>query len=158
MENLSQRVQNGLDSAERLVHSCGPISAPERKQMSDYLHDKGTDKLIADVMAFDPTKVNPAEADEVPEAFDEFTGPCDMHPYLPPRNTDMSSEMKPATFAGLEPQYLLGIKSGFHIVIRQLVLSGVDLKEVGEIRCRVRKQVLAEYGFDITKGPAGSTL
>jgi len=33
-----------------------------------YLHDKGTDKLIADVRAFDPTKVNPAEADEVPIA------------------------------------------------------------------------------------------
>lgn len=33
-----------------------------------YLHNKGTDKLIADVLAFDPTKVSPAEADEVPLA------------------------------------------------------------------------------------------
>jgi hypothetical protein len=47
---------------------------------TDYLHDKGTDRLIADVRAFDPTRVNPAEADEVPEAFDEFTGPCETRP------------------------------------------------------------------------------
>jgi hypothetical protein len=66
---------------------------------TDHLHDKGTDKLIADVRAFDPTKVNPGEQDEVPEAFDEFTGPCETRPAAPaksepfdwvPKHVDMS--------------------------------------------------------------------
>jgi len=52
---------------------------------TEYLHDKGTDKLIADVLAFDPTKVNAGEADEVPEMFDEMTGPCDSRPPAPTR-------------------------------------------------------------------------
>lgn len=35
---------------------------------TEYLHDKGTDKLIADVLAFDPTKVNAGEEDEIDTA------------------------------------------------------------------------------------------
>lgn len=47
---------------------------------AEHLHDRGTDKLIAAARAYDPTRVNVGEQDEVPEKFDEFTGPCDSKP------------------------------------------------------------------------------
>jgi hypothetical protein len=53
---------------------------------TDYLHDKGTDRLIADVRAFDPTRVNVGEQDEVPEMFDEMTGPCETRPVGPAKS------------------------------------------------------------------------
>jgi len=80
--------------------------------MDQYLHNKGTDKLIADVRAYQPA--NMAEQDEVPEAFDEFTGPCDMQPYPPPSNPDGSIESRPYGWVSrhVDIAHTIGFQSG----------------------------------------------
>ena len=113
---------------------------------TDHLHDKGTDKLIADVRAFDPTRVNPAEADEVPEAFDEFTGPCDTRPAA-------KVEAKPANWA---KDYADSVhRIGFHcglLTAMEIVMDSSSL-DSGERRVLVEKLRMA---MKLTV-PAGTT-
>lgn len=94
---------------------------------TEYLHDRGTDKLIADVQAFDPSKVNPCEQDEVPEMFDEFTGPCDTRP------APTKSEPYDWVKQHCDSNYRIGFKSGILECINVVLNSHLSAAD----RCRL---------------------
>lgn len=109
-----------------------------------YLHNKGTDKLIADVRAFDPTKVNPAEADEIPLA---ILGQGDTAVAVV-GNADGSIETRPYGWVTrhIDMSHTIGFQSGIVAAINAVFDSGLSLAD---------KQRLAETLAKIE--PAGST-
>lgn len=109
-----------------------------------YLHNKGTDKLIADVMACDPTKVNPAEADEVPLA---ILGNGDTAVAVV-GNKDGSIETKPYGWVSrhVDMAHAIGFQSGIVAAINAVYDSHISLGD---------KQRLAETLAKIV--PSGST-
>lgn len=102
--------------------------------MSEYLHNKGTDKLIADVMAFDPTKVNPAEQDEI-----------DTAPIL----------------NNLSESYKNGARDGARDAINQIWARreafGLSLEQIEEMTKIVDAELFRMYGAKYSLRPAGST-
>lgn len=110
-----------------------------------YLHDRGTDKLIADVLAFDPTKVNPGEADEVPLA---ILGQGDTAVAVV-GNADGSIESKPYGWVTrhVDMEHDIGFQSGIIAAINA-IFADDELRSSDKAR-------LAETLAKI--GPAGST-
>lgn len=109
---------------------------------TEYLHDKGTDRLIADVLAYDPTKVNPAEADEVPEAFDEFTGPCETRP---------AAKAKSEPFDWVKDHVDMSYRIGY----RAALLDCMDFVINSTLPAAVRRQLIEK--FAAMNPPAGTT-
>lgn len=109
-----------------------------------YLHDKGTDKLIADVRAFDPTRVNAAEADEVPLA---VLGNGDTAVAVV-GNADGSIESRPYAWVSrhVDMAHTIGFHSGIVAAINAVYGSHLSLGD---------KQRLAETLAKIE--PAGTT-
>lgn len=114
---------------------------------NQYLLDKGTDKLIADVRAYKPA--NMAEQDEVPEMFDEFTGPCDTRPCPVAGNVNRASVSKPDSWTKtyIDAAHTIGFQSGLIAAINAIFADD-------EIRTSDKAR-LAETLAKI--GPAGST-
>lgn len=119
---------------------------------TEYLHDKGTDKLIADVLAFDPTKVNAGEEDEIPLA---ILGNGDTATAVVGKPGG-AIETQPIYSTELPIQYKLGIKAGFHIAM-QKIHRRLNMNDATKIRDAMREQIQQEYGFDVLTMPTAST-
>jgi hypothetical protein len=115
--------------------------------MSEYLHNKGTDKLIADVRAFDPTKINPAEADEVPLA---ILGQGDTATAVV-GNADGSIETRPYGWVTkhVDAAHRIGFQSGIIAAINA-VFADDELRSSDKAR-------LAETLAKLEDAPSGST-